>query len=225
MKYTAALPGRNGLAECVKFVDPEVGFASLGVNAHDLGLYGQGMPRPDVNVRLDIIKQHRDMLMEARGWELLAEKSFCDNFDDCIQYWYTYSAHNSVTDLGVNQTIYNLILTPGADYAITGFSWTQGSTFTTTNTTCTQEVTTAGLAKQRGVLSNTTASGASIKMFIVVNQTAAASTPNISGMCLSWKPSTASAPNSLFAGVDIADFTLASGDKVNGQWTVQVDGV
>lgn len=235
-----------GAANCVKFVGV-YGEAGLGVDAKQ-GLQTQSLGRPSVNVEVQIIKTQRDLVMEEKGWKLdiTRPEAYCTNLIQdifgglragpdtiCSKYWYKTSAHNTVTNLAVNYTRYLLIqstcgLGKGScpDGNVTALSWTTNSTaFSAFDQKCWNEITVSGMAKQRGVLSNDTAASSTAKMFVVVNQTAGAASGTVAQMCLSWKPGTQAAVRSLFAVVDITDFSLATGDKVNGQWTVSIVGV
>jgi len=181
-----------------------------------------------INYWLTVIKSRYDEGMVQNGWKVDWGKSQCSLLGTC-EFWYRTEGHNLLTTLGANHTLYLLIGSPrglgiginGEEYNVTRFSWTTGSTFAVGNTTCSGEVTTAGMAKQRSrFMSNTTGSGTAT-MYLVVNQTATADPANISGMCLSIRAGQAAA-NSLIAGADIADFDINIGDKVNGQWTITI---
>jgi len=235
-----------GYANCVKFVGVYAE-AGLGVDAKN-GLAPQSLGRPSVNVQAQVIKKQRDLKMEADGWKLdiTRDGAFCTNLiqdffgglkagpdTTCREYYYNTAAHNTVTNLAVNYTRYLLIqstcgLGRGscADGNVTALSWTTNSTaFSAFEQKCWGEITVSGLAKQRGLLSNDTAASSTAKMFVVVNQTAGGASGTVAQMCLSWKAGIQTAVRSLFAVVDITDFSLATGDKVNGQWTVSIVGV
>jgi len=215
--------------------------AGLSINPQNINeLRPQSLTPEGNNVKVTVTKSHRDLQMESGGWKLDVNKSLCNekiistiignyrtiDYDSCFQYVYVYSNHNLVTNGGINLTAYQQAgvtsITP-TEYAVRRISWTLGSTYAVTNTTCAAEVTTSGLGKFQGNLHNTSNSGGAINQYVWGNQTALAASGTIRGLCLSWKAA-ASAASSLFAVVAVTSFTLAINDKVNVEWAIYYTG-